>query len=66
MGEESRREMTDKEYCGFVCSDYVEKARQLGKEMGEIWKAVGEFAQVNPEEAEVVRKNVMNAFLGNE
>jgi hypothetical protein len=46
-------------YCGFVCSDYVEKAR-------EIRKALDEFAIYNPEEAKVVEGNVIRAIKGEE
>jgi hypothetical protein len=38
-----------------VCSDYVEKAK-------EIRKALDEFAKYNPEEAEVVMGNVLKAL----
>jgi hypothetical protein len=38
-----------------VCSDYIEKAK-------EIRKALDEFAKYNPEEAEVVMGNVLKAL----
>lgn len=45
----------DKEYCGFVCSDVVEKAKEIRKELDD-------FAKYNPEEANVVLGNVLNAL----
>lgn len=44
-------------YCGFVCQDYVDKAR-------DIRKALQEFSEHNPEEAKVVLANVVNALFG--
>ena len=44
-----------KEYCGFVCSDVVEKAREIKKELDD-------FAKYNPKEAQVVLGNVLKAL----
>lgn len=44
------------EYCGFICSDYVEKAK-------EIRKALDEFAKYNPGEAKVVLGNILDAIV---
>lgn len=43
------------QYCGFVCSEVVEKAREIRKELDD-------FAKYNPEEAEVVLGNVLKAL----
>ena len=43
------------DYCGFICSDYVEKAK-------EIRKALDEFAKHNPEEAANVEENVLKGL----
>ncbi len=43
------------DYCGFVCSDVVEKAKEIRKELDD-------FAKYNPNEAEVVLGNVLKAL----
>ena len=43
------------DYCGFVCSEVVEKAKEIRKELDD-------FARYNPEEAEVVLGNVLKAL----
>ena len=43
------------EYCGFVCADVVEKAREIRKELDD-------FAKYNSNEAKQVKLNVLNAL----
>lgn len=44
-----------KEYCGFVCADVVDKAKEIRKE-------IDDFAKYNPNEAKAVKRNVLAAL----
>lgn len=58
MTKEKEKEK-EKGYCGFVCSDVVDKAREIKAELDD-------FDKYNPEEAKVVRGNVLKALVGDD